>query len=461
MHKVITVVLALLFIIQFSCQGQNLSKPQKIEITKALIDHIKENYVLQDSVVSIISEITERYKMEEFSKEQDHQAFALYLTQVLRQITQDAHFGFLYNPQLAALLSDPNGADNAALNRQLGSFAGPSIPLSKKNFFFKKAEILDGNIAYLKLEQMAMLDESKATLDAAMAFLAHCDAFILDVRDNRGGAGGFIPYLMSYFFPNEKVLLYRREMPAPAWDSISYHYTHLNLPGRRFENIPLFILTNQVTGSAATNLAYTMQSFGKAVIVGENTGSGFKGAHSASLFGLPYGLVSLIPIGKVVNAQTKTNWRNEGVQPDIKTKSSEALTTAHKQALEQLIKRESVEDIKEYLKNIYKELSHTKSEEKVLKTAELYSQYIGSYEGGRTIWVEDNQLKYKREGGSPLYLKFEKEHLYKITLPSNTRTSQPLPSVKFYFGPKGHVEHIKLVFEDGKNTQGPFKRLNN
>ncbi len=443
-----------------ACVGQNLPNSDKVEVIKALIPLLKDNYVLQDSVTAIVFEVDERLKTKEFARAQTMEEFSLYLTNVLREITKDAHFGFLYNPQLSALLNGHGSPD--ALNRQLNTIGGgKAVDASKKNYYFKKAELLDGNIGYLKLEQIPMLEDSKSTLDAAMTFLSNSDAFILDLRGNRGGAGGFIPYLMSYFFSEEKVLLYRREMPAPAWDSVSYHYTHKKLPGKRIDKIPVYILTDQVTGSAATNLAYTMQGFGKAVIVGENTGSGYRGAHSASLFSLPKGFVALIPIGRVVNAKTNTNWRMEGVIPDVETKSSKALAKAQLLALEKLIANEDNEELKADLTAIYQEKNKPMKEVITTNIPKAFDKYIGTYEGSRTIWFEDNELKYLREGGMPLLLKYKEEHLYKITLPANTPTNQPLPYVRFNFNDKGKVDNITLVFDEGKNTQGPFKKLSN
>ena len=462
MNKLTAILCHLTILAQFGCIGQNLTKFEKMEVSKAVITLLKDNYVLQDSVKYISPKLLKLNKSDEINSEQTPQEFASYLTMMLREITHDAHFVFLYNPQLSGLLSNPENGNREVLNQQLNSLGGGrEVPSSKVNYFFKKAEILEGNIGYLKLEQMSMLEESKATLDAAMAFLSDSDAFILDLRGNRGGAGGFIPYLMSYFFPEEKILLYRREMPAPAWDSISYHYTYKNLPGKRLDKIPVYVLTDQVTGSAATNLAYTMQSFGRAIVVGENTGSGYRGAHSASVFPLPNGFIGLIPIGKVVNAKTNTNWRNEGVIPDVKIQSSKALEKAYHLGLEGLIEKETNEAWKAQLESIYQQKKNAPQELKTSGIQEDFGKYVGNYEGGRSIWVENNELKYQRQGGSPLLLKSVRKHLYKITLPSGRLPNQPLPSVKFNFGTDGNVENITLVFDDNKNTQGPFKKITN
>ncbi|MEO0571878.1 MAG: S41 family peptidase [Bacteroidota bacterium] len=455
----------LLFLLALnSGSAQNLSKGEKKRITEKLISQIKANYVLQHTVDAVIAEIRQSYGSKGFAKSGTVEEFSLFLTQLLRDITKDAHFGFLYNERLSRLLETEPAATNGSLDQEVNALAGNNTPSQKENFFFKKVEILEGNIGYLRLTQIPFLNGAKATLDGAMAFLSHSDAIILDLRGNRGGAGGFIPYLISYFFPKGKRLLYRREMPAPAWDSISYHYTHKEIGGKRMDKTPLYVLTDGLTGSAATNLAYTLQSFEKALIVGGNTGYGYRGAHSASLFPLPEGLVALIPIGKVVNARTNTNWRFDGVSPDIEVKSSDALQAAYYKALDTLIKKESDNDRKDQLIKILSTASvkgiGQATEKSVESKAINLSLYAGEYEGGRSVWLEDNTLRYQKVGGSPLDLKLQEEHRYKIYLPSDGSTSPSLPSVQFNLSPNGEVKELMLVFKDDRAPQGPFKKLN-
>ncbi len=446
------------------CTGQNLTEKNKKQIAKRLITQIKDNYVLQDSVAFIIPKIKESYNQEAFKKKQTAAEFALYLTKLLRTLTRDAHFGFIYHPQVSDLLLQAQDGDTTASNTQLdallGDLGGNPGPIEKHNFFFRKAELLEGNIGYLKLDQIPALESSQPTLDAAMAFLSNSDAFILDLRGNRGGAGGFIPYFMSYFFPKKKKLLYKREMPAPAWDSISYHYTHEQVNGKRMDNTPLYILTDQATGSAATNMAYTLQSFERATIIGENTGSGYRGAHSASLFPLYHGIVGLIPIGRVVNAKTNTNWRVAGVHPDIPANSKNALHIAHIKALEDLLTSGTDEAHQKTLKNILKDKQedNSKRDSSTTATGINLEKYVGTYEGGRTIWVEGDQLKFQRKGGSPLHLKWKEGHTYKIYLPSSGTTNPSLPSVRFHSEPNGLIESLTLEFEDGRAPLGPYKK---
>ena len=418
------------------------------------MESIQENYVLRDSVPQIIEALNQFRLSDDFKQENNVSALGILLSSQLRSITKDAHYHVMYNRSIADVLDQAAASGTNPDPSQL-MMGRQSSSSSRHNHFLTKAEVLNGNIGYLKLEQVPSLSEAKSTVDAAMTFLENSEAFILDIRGNRGGIGGFIPYLMSYFFPADSTLLYRREMTA--WDTISYHYTYKNLPGKRLVDIPTYILIDEGTGSAATNLAYTMQSFGRAILIGENTGSGYRGAHSASVFSLGNGLIALIPIGRVVNAITNTNWREEGVIPDIQTPSEDALDTAYKDALESLIESSNDAGITNELKSTLEELRPEEVEDHDGDDS-ILKMYVGNYEGGRRIWIEDSKLKYIREGGSTLDLKKIGDHTYKIHLPSNGSTSPSLPSVVFNMATINTVKSMTLTFEDGKDPLGPFRK---
>ena len=68
----------------------------------------------------------------------------------------------------------------------------------QENFKFKKIEIMDGNVGYLKLDEFHDTSLSGPTAVAAMNFLAHTDALIIDLRENGGGSPSLIQTIMAY-----------------------------------------------------------------------------------------------------------------------------------------------------------------------------------------------------------------------------------------------------------------------
>jgi retinol-binding protein 3 len=78
--------------------------------------------------------------------------------------------------------------------------------LQYENFKLRKAERLDGNIGYFKLNGFVELGYSKEAIVSAMNFLSNSSAIILDLRDNGGGSAETANFLMSYFLQDSTKL---------------------------------------------------------------------------------------------------------------------------------------------------------------------------------------------------------------------------------------------------------------
>lgn len=326
-------------------EAVKITEDQKRAVIDKLKESVLEGYILRDKARDLAVRIEAKFAAGDYKAHGSAYAFGRALTLDLRSITNDPHFNVLYHPLLferleqMASAASANGSGNGA-QRSGDSGGGQRAPAAqpppstdnKKNFFFRRLEVLEGNVGYLKLELIPQINEAKPTLDSAMGFLGNTDAMIIDLRDNPGGFGGFISYFMSYFFPAERTLLFKRELSIA--DSQEF-YVETDLPNKRLDNIPVYILINNRTGSAATNFSYTMQKHGRAIVVGQTTGAGSLGAHSAGPFTLADGFVATIPIGRVVHPKTNSNWNTTGVVPDLPTEG-DAKEEAHKAALEKL-----------------------------------------------------------------------------------------------------------------------------
>lgn len=418
-------LLALFIVLAHAADGQTLSSQEKNHIMKELSTVIQENYVLQDSVSHILKELSKSKKSNDFKRDYAPAQFAPYLTELLRSITLDAHFAVMNDSNLfqAALRIQQEDGNAVGDVTQSISIGGKSLSDVRRNFHFTKMEVLNGNVGYLKIEQIPSLESAKETVDAAMTFVKHTDALIIDLRSNPGGVGRFIPYLISYFLPEQKQLLYSREYLA--WDSTAYHYTHEKLGGDRYLDKPVYVLINRFTGSAATNMSYTMKSFDAALLVGMNTGSGYLGAHSATVFPLSNNMVAIIPIGRVVNARTNSNWRAKGVDPDIACSSEEAFNVAYSTALQYLLSQSPDADVSDELKRAMDALENSKASRSSEVAQEDLSEYAGQY-GETTISFENGKL-YTKRPSVPIKLEIKRKEgdLFKIQLPPNARGNVP------------------------------------
>lgn len=420
---------------------QPLDKSTKNEVLKLMIDRIKENYYDREGWQAINDHLKSLRKTDDFKAANTLQTFSRYMTLALRSFTNDPHFNVLYNPPLFAQAQSFADAPPPA---QRPAIKPEEDPDAHGNFFMPKVEVLEGNIGYLKIERMANIQTAKGTLHAALNFLAYTDGMIIDIRGNRGGIGGFTPYLASHFFKPEKKLLFSREMPA--YDSVSNFYVEEKLSARRFVEQPLYILIDSGTGSAARNLAYTLQKHNRAELVGTPTGVGSAGGHSAGLFPLVNGFVATVPIANVVHPVTQSNWSMVGVIPDHEVNDSQSLNKVHVLALKEIMD-EADETVKDELKKIINRIEES-SKQKKEGIDQDWEDYVGAYEQ-RKIFTQDGKLYLQRDGGPALELAPIEKDLFDMVLPSGARSNTPLPDVRFVRNENGEITHFDFLRENG------------
>jgi retinol-binding protein 3 len=219
--------------------------------------------------------------------------------------------------------------------------AGPSADAMKKmqensriiNAGFTKVERLAGNIGYLRLDGFMNPAVGREPLQAAMTFLQNTDALILDLRYNGGGTPLMIRDLCSYFFSGDKPVLLNT-MYFRNGDRTEEFWTHKEVPGPRYIDKPVFVLTSAFTFSGGEECAYNFQTQKRGVIVGETTGGG---AHPGGNIPIADHYMVFIPNGRAINPVTKTNWEGVGVKPDVAMDADKALDTARDLAIKALL----------------------------------------------------------------------------------------------------------------------------
>jgi hypothetical protein len=244
------------------------------------------------------------------------------LTDDLRAQSHDLHLTIVFTPFKASLEQEPLPQNDARMASQL--LAG--------NCAFDKAEILPGNIGYLKFDVFEPVDLCGPTAAAAMAFIGHTDALIIDLRDNRGGDPPMIAFLASYFFDapthlNDFSSLHGGRFAGPGLTQV---WTLPYLPGPRMAEQPVFILTSHATFSGAEEFSYDLQALKRATVVGAPTGGG---AHPADAHLVADYFTVFIPYGEAINPITRRNWEGVGVKPDVNTAGADALGAAQSLAL--------------------------------------------------------------------------------------------------------------------------------
>jgi len=190
---------------------------------------------------------------------------------------------------------------------------------------------LDGNIGYIDLRGVADPDAGGNTIAAAMQLISSTYALILDLRRNGGGSPDGAAFWCSYLLPPGTHLndIYEGETGETRqfW-SMPY------VPGARYLERPVYVLTSARTFSGGEDIAYNLQAQGRAQVVGETTGGG---AHPTRGVRISPTLMLTVPHARSVNPVTGTNWEGTGVIPDIPVPADQARDAAWAMALRQVI----------------------------------------------------------------------------------------------------------------------------
>lgn len=194
------------------------------------------------------------------------------------------------------------------------------------NHGIASSEVKPGNVGYLKLVEFAHfepMDEEappRRAIDAALATLATADVVIVDLRGNGGGSPSMVGYLASAFVPANADIYNRFRTRGE---------TLSEAPPRPYAtprvDVPLYVLVDARTASAAESFAYTLQSAHRATVIGQRSAGA---ANPGQEFDAGHGLGVFVSDGSPVNPLTQSNWEGSGVVPDIETPSARALDVA-------------------------------------------------------------------------------------------------------------------------------------
>jgi len=300
-------------------RGAALSQPLEPSIRQRVVDRAADEliraYVFEDIARQMAEDLHRRLGAGEYEEITTAHEFARRLTEDLRAISHDRHLAV--RPRAATLPEHGPEAPPGARD----------LP-GRGNYGFEKVEILAGNVGYIKLNGFAGGTEGHPTAAAAMAFVAHTDALIFDLRENGGGSPDMIMFLSGYLF-DEPVHL--NSFHNRSEGTVQDFYSAAEVPGPRYgPRKPVYVLTSAYTFSGAEEFTYNLKNLNRATIVGRTTGGG---AHPVQFYTINKQFEMTVPYARAVNPITKTNWEGTGVTPDVDVPADQALDTAHDLAL--------------------------------------------------------------------------------------------------------------------------------
>lgn len=293
------------------------------EIIEGLIKQLGENYIFPEKVTEIEACLHQYLDQGVYDDVRDGETLAQMMTEHLRTVGQDKHLRLIYQADGVPIRLSGNEVYTPEEIERISQ-------LKRENYGLKKVEILDGNVGYLQLNKFVHPHVAGERMRAAMAFVAYTQALIIDLRSNGGGEGLMGQFLCSYFFSAfEAEHIQLNGLYDRRQDLLRQYWVFPYVPGTRYLDKPIYLLTSHRTFSAAEEFAYNLQQLKRGLVVGETTRGG---AHAGLRYPIHPHFEAFIPNMRAINPISGTNWEGVGVQPDLPATSAKALDSAYQRA---------------------------------------------------------------------------------------------------------------------------------
>jgi hypothetical protein len=369
--------------------AQQISTTSQRSIIDTAISLLHRNYIFPDRIRAIETGINTAWRNGRYKQSSELSGFLDLLNADLESFGKDHHLDVFYGPARVAQIRAE--ARNESSNNKPVVTEGWLKQMRYENFRLRKLERLDGNIGYLKFLNFPPLDAARTSIDAAMTFLTYSDALVVDLRGNGGGSAETMNYLLGYFLTDST--------PISAYRYLDGSVVHTIVPAvagvRKFAAaVPVYILTGSGSSSAAEGFAYTLQQYGRAKTVGQQTrGEGNPGR----LFAVTDSLYMMIPTAEAINAVSKKSIDGIGVTPDISSREDQALTAALIEANQHLA-HSAVDPQQKALYSWQIPFLENEMHPAALPDS-IARNLVGMYEGGRKILIEGGRLLYVNAAG--------------------------------------------------------------
>src|SRR2546421_418682 len=185
---------------------------------------LNDTYVFPETAKKMEEAVRAHQQKGDYDAISDGDDFAKRLTDDFQAISHDKHLRVMFNP--AALPDFDNQKPDPKRD------AEERKEMERVNCGFKKAEILEGNIGYLKFDFFADPGVCGPTVVAAINFLANADAVIFDLRENGGGDPKMVAFVSSYLFSERTHLNHPSTLNGEVTEQ---YWTDPYVPGKRSE----------------------------------------------------------------------------------------------------------------------------------------------------------------------------------------------------------------------------------
>ncbi|MBD3582690.1 S41 family peptidase [Flavobacterium selenitireducens] len=346
-----SIIITALALCCFPVFPQSVGRDEKSETIRKLGTTLSEKYYSESEGKRLHAFLAKQSKNGAYDKIGDGQAFASILTRQLQSQVADRHLRVEYSQ---TVLPADNRTEIMSLPEQ--EKQGYANMLRHTNYAIRKVEVLTGNVGYIDFEAFVDPEFASTTYAGMMAYLSHTEALIIDLRHCGGSRSPeAVPFLLSYFFSKpvklEEIFWRKKNGTTVSWTSAA-------VPGRKYLDKPVFVLTSRNTFSGAEAFVAGMKKYKRATIIGQTTGGG---SHPGGIVRLSDHFQAYISVGKIVGDENAvSDWETHGIAPDIAIKTKLALIEARQLAMRTIASKSDEEIWKNALLQWCGELEKTK-----------------------------------------------------------------------------------------------------
>jgi hypothetical protein len=377
--------------------------PLTATVRRAVVDtlatRLRRHYVDADTGAMIADRLQKQLASGAYDAITSPARLAEALTVDLRSVNGDRHLNVSYNPNAPGLRPGPEGIRMFGPPPG-GAPAGPrpntqaQLAARRVNFTLGRVEVLPGNVGYFDIRGFSGAPDVAEAIKSALEYLQYTDAIIFDLRRNGGGSPFSVNMIISHFTTADT--LPSLTVKNRSGNETFTRYTLPSVPGPRRPTVPLYVLTSGATASAGEDFTFVLKNMHRATIVGGTTaGAG----HNNANLDIGQGFNASISFTRVMAPTTGAEWERVGVVPDVKVDPAHALEVAHALALKTIIANEPDERRRHAL-DLTREALEAQASPHTVPVAKLQG-YVGEYEGGRTVALEDGRLTYSGRVGLP------------------------------------------------------------
>jgi hypothetical protein len=287
---------------------------------------LRANYVFPEVAERAAAAVEARLAAGEYD-DLDEVTLTERLTSHLHEVTRDKHLRLEMGGGAPGPAPESGEPDNHEARRLAMRRMG-----RMDNFGIRRVERLDGNVGYLDLRRVETAANAGPAVAAAMELVAGTYALIFDLRHNGGGAPDGVALWCSYLLTDEPVHL--NDIFHADTGETRQFWSLPYLPGTRYVEKPVYVLTSSHTFSGGEELCYNLQVLGRAELIGETTRGG---AHPTRGYPISPAVRISIPFARSVNPVTGTNWEGTGVTPDVAVPEARACDVAYAKALRHVL----------------------------------------------------------------------------------------------------------------------------